>query len=108
DAAPADGLAGEVTAFTPDGVARDLTADAEETASGGANTVDTGGENKTPNTTGAGTGGGTTAEAGINGSSVALPFGLDPARTPVLGSYQEDEQRLAALTTHWYRLDQNA
>ncbi|MBF6247866.1 arabinosyltransferase C-terminal domain-containing protein, partial [Nocardia elegans] len=108
DAAPADGLAGEVTAFTPDGVARDLTADAEETASGGANTVDTGGENKTTNTTGAGTGGGTTAEAGINGSSVALPFGLDPARTPVLGSYQEDEQRQAALTTHWYRLDQNA
>ncbi|MBF6372397.1 arabinosyltransferase domain-containing protein [Nocardia farcinica] len=108
DAAPADGLAGEVTTFTPDGVARDLTADAEETASGGANTVDTGGENKTTNTTGAGTGGGTTAEAGINGSSVALPFGLDPARTPVLGSYQEDEQRQAALTTHWYRLDQNA
>src|SRR5690606_9738342 len=55
-----------------------------------------------------GTGGGVTEQAGINGSSVALPFGLDPARTPVLGSYQQGDQRQASLTTHWYRLDQTA
>ncbi|WP_280502240.1 arabinosyltransferase domain-containing protein [Nocardia farcinica] len=109
DVDPADGLAAEVENFTPDGVARDLTADAEEVAGGGANTVDRGGEeNKTSDITGAGTGGGVTEQAGVNGSTVALPFGLDPARTPVLGSYQEGEQRQAALTTHWYRLDQTA
>ncbi|MBL1073369.1 arabinosyltransferase domain-containing protein [Nocardia sp. 2] len=101
----ADGLAAENTGFTPDGVASDLTADAEETVMGGANSVDKDSDNKTTNTTGAGTGGGTTAETGINGSSVALPFGLDPARTPVLGSYAEGEQQVNDLTTQWYNLD---
>ncbi len=107
---PADGLVSsesgvETIGFTPDGVADDLTADAEEVAGGGANTVESDNDNKTSDTTGAGTGGGTTAQAGINGSTVALPFGLDPARTPVLGSYQEDDQKQAKLTTQWYRLD---
>ncbi|MFC8045051.1 arabinosyltransferase domain-containing protein [Nocardia sp. NPDC057353] len=102
---PADGLAAQNTGFTPDGVAADLTADAEETASGGANSVDGGAENKTSNTTGAGTGGGVSAQAGVNGSTVALPFGLDPARTPVLGSFQEGVQEQASLTTQWYGLN---
>ncbi|WP_459963283.1 arabinosyltransferase domain-containing protein [Nocardia sp. IFM 10818] len=101
----ADGLAAENTGFTPNGVASDLTADAEETVTGGANSVDKDSDNKTTNTTGAGTGGGTTAQAGVNGSTVALPFGLDPARTPVMGSYTEGEQATAELTTEWYRLD---
>ncbi|MGW5314405.1 arabinosyltransferase domain-containing protein [Nocardia thailandica] len=102
--APADGLGAESTGFTPNGVAADLTADAEETATGGANSVEST-ENKTTKTTGAGTGGGTTAQTGLNGSSVALPFGLDPARTPVLGSYQDGVQQQAKLTSQWYRLD---
>ncbi|MFI9413565.1 arabinosyltransferase domain-containing protein [Nocardia gamkensis] len=102
---PADGLAAQNKGFTPNGVASDLTADAEETVSGGANSVDKDSENKTSKTTGAGTGGGTTAQAGINGSTVALPFGLDAAKTPVLGSYQDGEQQQAKLTTQWYRLD---
>jgi arabinosyltransferase C len=102
---PADGSAAQNKGFTPNGVASDLTADAEETVSGGANSVDKDSENKTSKTTGAGTGGGTTAQAGINGSTVALPFGLDAAKTPVLGSYQEGEQQQAKLTTQWYRLD---
>ncbi|NNH74083.1 arabinosyltransferase [Nocardia uniformis] len=100
----ADGLAAESTGFTPDGVASDLTADAEETVTGSANSVGTD-DNKTSRTTGAGTGGGTTGQTGINGSSVALPFGLDPARTPVLGSYTDDNQQIATLTSQWYRLD---
>ncbi|MFC9893102.1 arabinosyltransferase domain-containing protein [Nocardia sp. NPDC127579] len=104
DGAPADGLSAESTGFTPNGVAADLTADQEETVSGGANSISTD-ENKTTNTTGAGTGGGTSAQAGINGSTVALPFGLDPARTPVLGSYSADAQTQAKLTSQWYRLD---
>ncbi|WP_063019135.1 arabinosyltransferase domain-containing protein [Nocardia niwae] len=102
---PADGLAAQNKGFTPNGVARDLTADAEETVTGGANSVGKDSENKTTKTTGAGTGGGTTEQAGVNGSTVALPFGLDPAKTPVLGSYQEGEQQQAKLTSQWYRLD---
>ncbi len=107
---PANGLISTdpdtgTTGFTPDGVADDLTADAEETVSGSANSIESDTENKTTDTTGAGTGGGTEAQPGINGSTVALPFGLDPARTPVLGSYQSDEQQQAKLTTQWYRLE---
>ncbi|MFD6272753.1 arabinosyltransferase domain-containing protein [Nocardia asteroides] len=103
--APADGLSAESTGFSPNGVAADLTADADETVVGGANSVDKDSANKTTNTTGAGTGGGTSAESGVNGSTVALPFGLDPARTPVLGSYQDGVQQQAKLTSQWYRLD---
>lgn len=102
---PADGLAAQNTGFTPNGVAKDLTADAEETVTGGANSVSKDSDNKTTNTTGAGTGGGNSAETGINGSTVTLPFGLDPATTPVLGSYTEGGQSPAKLTTEWYRLD---
>ncbi|XVR25279.1 arabinosyltransferase domain-containing protein [Nocardia grenadensis] len=107
---PADGLISNdpetrTVGFTPDGVAEDLTADAEETTSGGANSVESDTENKTTDTTGAGTGGGTSVQAGINRSTVALPFGLDPARTPVLGSYRSGDQQQAKLTTGWYRLD---
>ncbi|WP_245563834.1 arabinosyltransferase domain-containing protein [Nocardia testacea] len=110
EGAPADGLVStdpeaRTVGFTPDGVAEDLTADAEETTSGGANSVESDTENKTTDTTGAGTGGGTSGQAGINGSTVALPFGLDPSRTPVLGSYTTGDQQQAKLTTGWYRLD---
>ncbi|MGV0792098.1 arabinosyltransferase domain-containing protein [Mycolicibacterium sp. XJ1819] len=50
----------------------------------------------------AGTGGGYGPE-GVNGSRVFLPFGLDPARTPVMGSY--DENTVAAkVTSAWYQL----
>ncbi len=108
DAAPADGLSAQSTGFTPNGVATDLTADADETATGGANSIDSNSKNKTTRTTGAGTGGGTTTQAGINGSTVALPFGLDAARTPVMGSYTTDEQKVATLTSHWYHLDLNS
>jgi arabinosyltransferase C len=52
----------------------------------------------------AGNAGGTTAATGINGSRAQLPFGLDPARTPVLGSYQVGIQAPAALRSAWYRL----
>ncbi|MEV6068443.1 arabinosyltransferase domain-containing protein [Nocardia sp. NPDC052001] len=102
--AAADGLAAENTGFTPNGVATDLTADAEETVTGGANSVNKD-DNKTTNTTGAGTGGGKTTQAGVNGSTVALPFGLDAARTPVMGSYTEGDQAPAKLTTEWYKVD---
>ncbi len=101
----ADALGADSTGFTPDGVAKDLTADAEETTTGGANSIDNDSANKTTNTTTAGTGGGTTDRTGVNGSTVALPFGLDPARTPVLGSYTTGTKQQAHLTSGWYRMD---
>jgi arabinosyltransferase A len=50
----------------------------------------------------AGTGGGYGPE-GVNGSRVFLPFGLDPARTPVMGSYGENTMA-AKATSAWYQL----
>ena len=52
----------------------------------------------------AGTEGGTTAGAGINGSRARLPFNLDPARTPVMGSWRSGTQQPAVLRSAWYRL----
>ena len=83
-------LGAENDGFTPDGVAGDLTADKEASASGTSNTVDTGEQQQPTSTTGAGTGGS------------ALPYGLDPARVPVLGSFGSDTP--ATLTTGWYAL----
>ncbi|WP_078282054.1 arabinosyltransferase domain-containing protein [Mycobacteroides franklinii] len=51
---------------------------------------------------GAGTTGGV-GPTGINGSSMQLPFGLDPARTPVMGSYGENSIA-AHLKSSWYEL----
>ncbi len=49
-----------------------------------------------------GTGGGY-GPAGVNGSKVFLPFGLDPETTPVMGSYKQN--KLAAkATSAWYEL----
>ncbi|MBU3685508.1 MAG: arabinosyltransferase [Mycobacterium sp.] len=41
---------------------------------------------------------------GINGSTVPLPYGLDPARVPVAGSYVDSAQQESTLTSAWYRL----
>ena len=99
---PSAALAGESTGFTPNGVASDLTADEETSAAAGtANTVDSGEDATT--TSSAGTGGGA-GQVGVNGSTVALPFGLSPQSTPVLGSYKAGEQIPATLTSGWYQL----
>lgn len=90
--------AGGVTGFDPNGVAGDLSADEEATATGGANTVDS---DETTAGNSAGTGGGA-GVTGVNGSSVALPFGLDPATTPVMGSYGQAAP--GTLTSGWYQL----
>jgi arabinosyltransferase C len=52
----------------------------------------------------AGTEGGTTAAPGINGSRARLPYNLDPARTPVFGSWRSGVQVPAVLRSAWYRL----
>nr|WP_235870640.1 arabinosyltransferase domain-containing protein [Rhodococcus xishaensis] len=99
----ATALAGETsTGFTPNGVASDLSADADATTTAAANLVDSDAE-ATPADAPAGTGGGEGA-IGVNGSTVALPYGLDPATTPVLGSYRRGEQIASTLTSGWYGL----
>jgi arabinosyltransferase B len=40
----------------------------------------------------------------VNGSTVPLPYGLDPARVPVAGSYSTAAQQESRLTSAWYAL----
>ena len=41
---------------------------------------------------------------GVNGSTVPLPYGLDPFRVPLAGSYTSGTQQQSRLTSAWYRL----
>jgi arabinosyltransferase B len=41
---------------------------------------------------------------GVNGSTVPLPYGLDPARVPLAGSYTTGAQQQSLLTSAWYQL----
>ena len=41
---------------------------------------------------------------GVNGSTVPLPYGLDPARVPLAGTYVEGPQQQSRLTSAWYQL----
>ncbi|NMM90983.1 arabinosyltransferase [Rhodococcus sp. SRB_17] len=97
-AASANALGARSVGFTPNGVAADLTSDEESASEGMANSIDNA-DSKSSNA--AGTAGGQGA-SGVNGSSVALPFGLDPATTPVLGTYGASGP--ASLTSDWYAL----
>ncbi|MET0451871.1 MAG: arabinosyltransferase domain-containing protein [Mycobacterium sp.] len=89
--------------FTPNGVSDTL--EPAEPVAANPGTVNSDGPVDKPNIGvgyAAGTGGGYGPE-GINGSRVFLPFGLDPKRTPVMGSY--DENTVAAkATSAWYQL----
>ena len=44
---------------------------------------------------------------GINGSSIPLPYGLDPGRVAVAGSYVGTAQQESLLTSAWYQLPPN-
>lgn len=99
DSATALSTAGS-TGFTPNGVATNLTSDEDADTTGTANAVSSP-DNTTAATNSAGTAGGRGA-TGINGSSVALPFGLAPSSTPVLGSFGAAGP--ATLATGWYQL----
>ncbi len=89
--------------FTPNGVSDTLEPAEPVTANPGL--VNSDGSPNEPNVGigyAAGTGGGY-GPVGVNGSNVFLPFGLDPQRTPVMGSY--DENTVAAkVTSAWYQL----
>ncbi|MCW1957846.1 MAG: arabinosyltransferase domain-containing protein [Mycobacterium sp.] len=47
------------------------------------------------------------SKPGINGSTVPLPYQLDPARVPVAGSYVDTGQQESLLTSAWYQLPPN-
>ena len=95
---------GEVTSegFRPNGIPSDLSADPVMEQPGSDNFADTDNNGDTGGE--AGTEGGTTAAAGVNGSRARLPFGLDPASTPVLGSWRSGTQQPAFLRSAWYQL----
>ena len=89
--------------FTPGGISDTLEPAEPVTANPGL--VNSDGSPNEPNIGigyAAGTGGGY-GPVGVNGSNAFLPFGLDPKRTPVMGSY--DENTVAAkVTSSWYQL----
>ena len=41
---------------------------------------------------------------GVNGSTVPLPYQLNPAKVPVAGSYSGTNQQVSTLTSAWYQL----
>jgi arabinosyltransferase C len=93
--------AGLSEAFTPNGIPADVRADPVMERPGDRSFVND--EEKTGSNQ-AGTEGGTTPAPGINGSLAQLPYNLDAARTPVLGSWRSGIQVPAHLRSGWYRL----
>lgn len=92
--------------FTPNGVGDDLKSDPLSVKPGLVNSDASPDKPNAAITDSAGTAGGKIppdAPAGINGSRVVLPFGLNPAKTAVLGSYKQD-QVAAHATSVWYQL----
>ncbi len=95
---------GDVTAegFGPNGIPADVSADPVMESPGNSNFADT--ETGVLTANEAGTEGGTTVAAGVNGSRARLPYSLDPARVPVMGSWRSGTQQPATLRSAWYRL----
>ncbi len=91
--------------FKPEGVGDDLRSYPVVTKPGVVNSDASPNKPNAAMSDSAGTAGGK-GPVGVNGSHVALPFGLDPARTPVIGSYGENSLA-ATATTAWYQLPAN-
>ncbi|GAB86348.1 arabinosyltransferase domain-containing protein [Gordonia rubripertincta] len=114
---PGAALAGAgLVGFDPNGVASDLSEDTEEESddSAGTSTAEVDRTQTDPTEDGSSsddtttssttdTSGGRTAQAGVNGSTVKLPFGLSPSKTPVLGTYNSPTGT-GSLTSDWYQL----
>ncbi|TQR84861.1 arabinosyltransferase [Mycobacterium hodleri] len=88
--------------FGPNGIPADLSADPVSEPEGSNNFADTDGSAASGSEPG--TEGGTTAAAGVNGSRARLPYNLNPATTPVMGSWRSGTQQPAQLRSAWYRL----
>ena len=95
---------GSVTSegFSPNGIPADIAADPVKEPPGGGNFIDAADKSVTAGELG--TELGSTTETGVNGSQARLPYGLDPAKTPVLGSWRAGVQQPALLRSAWYRL----
>ncbi|OBA57656.1 arabinosyltransferase [Mycobacterium sp. 1100029.7] len=93
--------AGLSEAFTANGIPADVSADPVMERPGDRSFFNDDGKTTTSE---AGTEGGTSAATGVNGSRAQLPYNLDPARTPVLGSWRSGIQVPALLRSGWYRL----
>ncbi|GBG40863.1 arabinosyltransferase domain-containing protein [Mycobacterium montefiorense] len=93
--------AGLSEAFTPNGIPSDVSADPVMERPGDRSFINEDGKTTTSE---AGTEGGTSAAPGVNGSRAQLPYNLDPAHTPVLGSWRSGIQVPAMLRSGWYRL----
>jgi arabinosyltransferase A len=91
--------------FKPDGVGDDLRSYPVVTKPGVVNSDASPNKPNAAMSDSAGTAGGK-GPLGVNGSHAALPFGLDPARTPVIGSYGENSLA-ATATSAWYQLPAN-
>ncbi|SON59924.1 putative arabinosyltransferase A [Mycobacterium simulans] len=91
--------------FKPEGVGDDLQSDPVVSKPGVVNSDASPNKPNAAITDSAGTAGGK-GPVGVNGSHAALPFGLDPARTPVMGSYGENTLA-ARATSAWYQLPAN-
>jgi arabinosyltransferase C len=97
--------AGFAEGFDPNGIPADVSADPVMERPGDRSFLDNDGLITSSE---AGTEGGTTAAPGTNGSRARLPYNLDPARTPVLGSWRPGVQVPARLRSAWYRLPSKA
>jgi arabinosyltransferase A len=101
--APAGPLGGiNPVGFKPDGVGDDLKSDPVITKPGLVNSDASPNKPNVAFSDSAGTAGGK-GPPGINGSHAILPFGLNLARTPVMGSYGENSLA-ATATSAWYQL----
>ncbi|MBY0441097.1 MAG: arabinosyltransferase, partial [Mycobacteriaceae bacterium] len=88
--------------FAPNGVAEDLSSDPVVSKPGLVNSDASPNKPNATKSDSAGTAGGY-GPIGVNGSRAALPFGLDPARTPVMGSYGQNTIAATAVSA-WYQL----
>lgn len=88
--------------FKPEGVGEDLKSDPVVSKPGVVNSDASPNKPNAAITDSAGTAGGK-GPVGVNGSHAALPFGLNPATTPVMGSYGENNLA-ARATSAWYQL----
>ncbi|MGH3594481.1 MAG: arabinosyltransferase domain-containing protein [Mycobacterium sp.] len=88
--------------FKPQGVGDDLNSDPVVSKPGVVNSDASPNKPNAAISDSAGTAGGS-GPVGVNGSHAALPFGLDPARTPVMGSYGENNLAARAASA-WYQL----
>ncbi|SEH57698.1 arabinosyltransferase C [Mycolicibacterium rutilum] len=100
--------AGTARGFGPNGIPADVSADESMSGEGtSTNFADSDNNNNEDQAGNGGTEGGTIAGVGVNGSRARLPYDLDPARTPVMGSWRPGTQQPAQLRSAWYRLPED-